>query len=211
LIKTCSLLLSCSILLSALIAASAINAYGQPCQPSIVDIFNSYPQSANPNEKIEITTTITVSCMLPGYQLRVDIMPTGYTRILSMAAGPVAVNSVTSPETNGPWSLDVVTSLIDYPYGRILSIKRDQITIQIGPAETSVTQSVSTIRYSSTITATWTSTTTVHALTRTRTETRTVSVLLLQQDQTYAPVAIVFGAAFAIAAWMLLRARRGGR
>lgn len=147
--------------------------------------------------------------MVLGYLTRVDLMPTGYTRILSSAAGPVAVNRVTTPETNGPWSLDVVTSLIDYPYGRIVSIRRDTIIIQIGAVLTSATQSVTTIRYSSMVTTARTSIITAKVVTRTTTETYTVSGFVLQQDQGYALVTIVLAAAFVIAAWMLLRAKRG--
>lgn len=198
-------LVSCLIILAALIGvASVTQVYGQECLPTILEIHNTYPQFANPNQEIQITTTITVSCISPGYVTRVDIMPAGYTRILTSASGPIAINRVTAPETNGPWSLDIVTSLTDYPYGRVLGIKRDPIIIQVGPSPTSTTQ-LTTTQYSTT---TAKLTFTAPPIASTAIETHTVSGLLLSQDQTIAPAAIIFAALFAIAALMLLRVRR---
>ena len=206
LIRPRILLVSCLIILAGLIGvASVTQVHGQDCLPIILEVHNTYPQFVNPNQETQITTTITVSCITLGYVTRVDIMPAGYTRILTSASGPIAINRVTAPETNGPWSLDIVTSLIDYPYGRVLDIKRDPITIQVVPSPMSTTQLITT-QYSTTTTKL---TFTAPPITSTTIETHTFSGLLLPQDQTIAPAAIIFAALLTIAAMMLLRVRRG--
>lgn len=200
------LLVSCLIILAGLIGVATVTqVHGQECLPTILEIHNTYPQSANPNQQIAITTTLILSCDVLGYQTDVEIRPTGYTRTLSRASGPYAVNRLITPDTTGPWSLDIVVSLTDYPLGRVLSIKRDTIIIQVGASPTSTTQ-LGTTQYSTTTTK---STFTGPPITSTTIETHTVSGLLLPQDQTIAPVAIFFAALFAIAALMLIRVRRG--
>ncbi|HKM50492.1 MAG TPA: hypothetical protein VJZ75_04870 [Candidatus Bathyarchaeia archaeon] len=108
--------------------------YAQGCFPGVVNVSNSYPQSASPNAQVTITTNVSLNCPIQGYYVVVDIMPTGYTRILSTAAGPVAVNGVTTPTDLGPWSLTVVVKLVDYPLGKIISSSSNTIVIQIVPS-----------------------------------------------------------------------------
>lgn len=92
---------------------------------------NSYPESAGQNAQVTITTDVSLNCPIQGYYVIVNIMPTGYTRILSTASGPVAVNQVTTPTDLGPWSLDVVVKLVDYPLGKTISSSDNTIVIQI--------------------------------------------------------------------------------
>lgn len=113
--------------------------YAQPCLPRIVKISNSYPESTIPNARVTITTNVDLECPSQGYNVIVDIMPTGYTRIISTASGPVAVNEVTTPTDLGPWSLDVVVKLVDYPLGRILNYSKDTIVIQIASSNATST------------------------------------------------------------------------
>jgi hypothetical protein len=205
--KAGALFFLCFIILAGLVGVwNMTRVSAQDCIPTILEVHDTYPQSVNPNQEVAITTTVTVSCIVLGYVTKVDIMPTGYTRILTTASGPIAINRLTAPGNNGPWSLDILASLIDYPYGRVLSSKRDTIVIQVGAGSTSTGEistqySTATMKSTSTITAT--------PVTRTTIETHTMSSFILPQDQTIAPIAIVFAVLFVISAGILLRARRG--
>ena len=133
---------SCILLLVIVCVSSLMiyaEVYAQPCLPRIVKISNSYPESAIPNARVTITTNVDLECPSQGYNVTVDIMPTGYTRIISTASGPVAVNEVTTPTDLGPWSLDVVVKLVDYPLGRILNYSKDTIVIQIASSNATST------------------------------------------------------------------------
>jgi hypothetical protein len=103
----------------------------QTCFPSLGDISNDFPQYAGPHQMITITTHVTVNCMLPGYAVTVDIIPTGTANIISYAAGTVAANQVTTPNTLGPWSLSVYVQLIQLSMARTTAYTNSTIVIQI--------------------------------------------------------------------------------
>lgn len=108
----------------------------QTCLPNITNISNSYPQFAGPNEEITITTVMGSYCPNWDYQVTVDIMPTGYIRLISSAVGPVAVNRVTTPNSIGPWSLDIIVKLIETTYYGTINYTKNTIVIQITPSST---------------------------------------------------------------------------
>ena len=124
----CILLLIIICLPSLMIYAEV---HAQTCLPNFVKISNSYPEYASPNAQITITTNIALQCTIQGYMVVVDIMPTGYNRVISTASGTAAVNKVTTPTDLGPWSLDVVVKLVDYPVGRTLTSSTETVVIQI--------------------------------------------------------------------------------
>ncbi len=93
------------------------------CQISSVDY--TYTQQAGPNQQIEVDTTVIGSCVSTGvdyYSLRVDLVDTNSTAILSTSSTPIgysannftitARNLATAPSYNATWPLQMYVYVI---------------------------------------------------------------------------------------------------
>lgn len=202
-------LLLLTITLSSMFVVEA-GVHAQTCFPSLGDISNDFPQYAGPDQRITITTHVTVNCMLPGYAVTVDIIPTGTANILSYAAGAVAANQVTTPSTIGPWSLSVYVQLVQLSMARTTAYSNNTIVIQIVSGTT--TQALLTAEnVSTTLTVMLTSTVTGEPNVTTQFVTQTESVLVVQEEQGYGLLAAIFAAGFIIVTLILARSRKRGR
>lgn len=182
-----------------------MGVYAQLCTPRLGSITNDYPQYAPSNQQITITTTVTVDCMQLGYQVTVDILPSGSSNILSFAPGLVAVNRITTPATFGPWTLNVIVQLMEYPLGRITGYHNDTIVVQVVSGMT--TQVLTSVEYSTETESTML-TSTISASTSTITETAAAYALASEEDQGSALAAAILGACFVLLVLMLLKTRR---
>jgi hypothetical protein len=109
---------SCLVLaaLVALLALSTVSAVR--CQ--ISNVFYAYPQGAQPNQQINVSTNIAGSCASDGedyYAVRVDLVDPSSGSIISSSDVPIGYNAksfnvttsnpATAPSVNGTWPLQI--------------------------------------------------------------------------------------------------------
>ena len=151
------LLLFALIPLAATIQLTQNEIYASTPLNSQPAVQNQYPENAAAGQKIVIITTVTnsscaLACVTDYDEVIVNIMVPNSSDILSTAPANPATNTVTAPETGGPWNLIVQVLWIDPPTGGTMAIYQTKITIKInGPAANSTvtTRTVSSTKFSS--------------------------------------------------------------
>jgi hypothetical protein len=99
------------------------NAAAARCQ--IGSVSYTYPEQADPNQQIEVDTKVAGSCVSTGvdyYSLRVDLVDTNSSAILSSSSTPIgystnnftvtAKNFATAPSYNATWPLQMYVYVI---------------------------------------------------------------------------------------------------
>lgn len=109
---------SCLLLagLVALLALATVSAVR--CQ--ISNVTYAYPQSAQPNQQVNVTTNIAGSCASDGedyYAVRVDLVDPSSSSIISSSSVPIGYNAksfnvttsnpATAPSANGTWAIQI--------------------------------------------------------------------------------------------------------
>ncbi|MGD0178094.1 MAG: hypothetical protein ABSA50_08430 [Candidatus Bathyarchaeia archaeon] len=139
-----------SILLTGLLLGLLVSSSVAAARCQISNVSYAYPRQANPNEEIQVDTTVAGSCASTGldyYSVRVDLvdMNSNYVSSSSTPIGysatnftVVAINSVTTPSSNGTWPLGIHVYVIRaggtngfylFDYQRV-----SNATIQVGSA-----------------------------------------------------------------------------
>jgi hypothetical protein len=109
-----------SILLIGLLFSLLLTSSVAAARCQISNVSYAYPRQANPNEEIQVDTTVAGSCVTTGidyYSVRVDLVDMNSNYIVSSSSTPigynaanftvVASNSVTTPSSNGTLPLGI--------------------------------------------------------------------------------------------------------
>jgi hypothetical protein len=109
-----------SVLLTSLLFGLLMSSSVAATRCQISNVSYAYPRQANPNEEIQVDTTVAGSCVSTGvdyYSVRVDLVDMNSSYIVSSSSTPigytatnftiVAMNSVTTPSSNGTWPLGI--------------------------------------------------------------------------------------------------------
>ena len=109
-----------SILLTGLLLGLLVSSSVSAARCQISNVSYAYPRQANPDEEIQVDTTVAGSCASTGldyYSVRVDLVDMNSNYIVSSSSTRigysatnftvVAMNSVTTPSSNGTWPLGI--------------------------------------------------------------------------------------------------------
>jgi len=189
-----------------------------PVHASICEVLSitpNYPSEAGPNQEIAINVNVVLNCS-PFYSysymiVRVDLMPIGVTRIIAtevVRAYPYLSSEtvhvlVFTPNSMGPWYLDVVVTVVDLQNNSSVdSITGIPIAIQVGPPAPSTTVAATT-QIASTIGMIQTSTTTLTQMLIITTTSTLAGPSMAPDLQVIAPFGIILAVCLVIAILVL--------